>query len=92
MNRYKVLLENERKILTCVKKLIREVNGKKRHMNEKKNADENMNPNEKIIIDSWKSLSNKTKVFETIPLIFAVTDKENLTANDMIGILNLSYP
>jgi hypothetical protein len=91
MNRYKVLLENERKILTCVKKLIREVNGKKRHMNEKKNADENMNPNEKIIIDSWKSLSNKTKVFETIPLIFAVTDKENLTANDMIGILNKNY-
>jgi len=91
MNRYKVLLENERKILTCIKKLIREVNGKKRHMNEKKNADENMSPNEKIIRDSWKSLKNKTKVFETIPLMFAVTDKENLTSNDMISILNKNY-
>jgi hypothetical protein len=91
MNRYKVLVENERKILTSVNRLMREVNGKKIPMKEAPDVSKEMNPNEKIIIDSWKSLSNKTKVFETIPLIFAVTDKEDLTANDIINILNKNY-
>lgn len=91
MNRYKLLVENERLILTSIKRLIRGVNGKRRHVNETPDTDEKMNPNEKIIRDSWKSLSNKTKVFETIPLIFAVTDKKDLTANDMISILNKNY-
>ena len=91
MNRYKLLVENERRILNSVKKLIREVNGKKIPMKEAPDVSKEMNTNEKTIIDSWKSLSNKTKVFETIPLIFAVTDKENLTAKDMIGILNKNY-
>lgn len=91
MNRYKLLVENERRILNSVKKLIREVNGKKIPMKEAPDVSKEMSTNEKIIIDSWKSLSNKTKVFETIPLIFAVTDKENLTAKDMIGILNKNY-
>ncbi len=81
------LLERADKIIDSVNVTI----GKKKYINEAPKADEKMNPNEKIIRDSWKSLSNKTKVFETIPLIFAVTDKENLTANDMISILNKNY-
>jgi hypothetical protein len=50
-----------------------------------------MNANEKFIEQSWKSLSNKTKVFESIPLIYAVSDKEDLSADEIISILNKPY-
>jgi hypothetical protein len=50
-----------------------------------------MNANERFIEQSWKSLSNKTKVFETIPLIYAVSKKDDLTADDMIDLLNQSF-
>ena len=50
-----------------------------------------MTAKEKFIEQSWKSLANKTKVFETIPLIYAVSKKSDLTADDMIGILNKPF-
>lgn len=87
-------MHSKLKLLERANKIIHSVNvtiGNRKPINEAPKADDKMSPNEKIIRDSWKSLSNKTKVFETIPLIFAVTDKENLTANDMINILNKNY-
>jgi hypothetical protein len=50
-----------------------------------------MTANERFIEQSWKSLSNKTKVFETIPLIYAVSDSNDLTADDMITLLNQPF-
>lgn len=50
-----------------------------------------MNANERFIGQSWKDLSNRTKVFETIPLIYAVSEKDDLTADDMITILNKPF-
>jgi hypothetical protein len=50
-----------------------------------------MTANERFIEQSWKSLSNKTKVFETIPLIYAVSKTDDLTADDMITLLNQPF-
>ena len=50
-----------------------------------------MTKNEKIVLDSWKSLSNKTKVFETIPLLFAISPKPKLGADEMIDLLNRNF-
>lgn len=47
--------------------------------------------NQKFIMDSWKSLKNKTKVFETIPLIYALYPEDDLTAKQMIDVLNVRY-
>lgn len=50
-----------------------------------------MNANERFIEQSWKSLSNKTNVFETIPLLYAVSKKNDLTADDMIELLSKPF-
>lgn len=47
--------------------------------------------NEQLVIDSWKGLKNKTKVFETIPLIYALYKQDDLTAKDMIDVLKINY-
>lgn len=51
----------------------------------------NMTENEKFVVDSWNSLKNRTKVFETIPLIYALHPDEDVTAEEMISVLNTSY-
>jgi hypothetical protein len=79
-------MRNTKEILQRRKQIIRSVNNILKEASTPK-----MNANEKYIEQSWKSLSNKTKVFETIPLIYAVSDKDNLTADDMILLLNKPY-
>jgi hypothetical protein len=73
------ILKRRSQIINSVNKILKEASSPK------------MNANEKYIEQSWKSLSNKTKVFETIPLIYAVSDKDDLTADDMILLLNKPY-
>lgn len=54
-------------------------------------AKKTVTKNEKLVLDSWKSLSNKTKVFETIPLLFAISSKPQLKADEMIALLNRNF-
>jgi hypothetical protein len=82
---------NEKNILERANKIIKSVN---KILRENKSINEEpvkMNANEKFIEQSWKSLKNKTKVFETIPLIYAVSDKDDLSADEMIVLLNKPY-
>lgn len=73
MNRYNRLLENSNAILS-------EVNKIKSSLNEKKSKSD-------IVLEDWKALKNKTKVFETIPLIYAVSSDDDLSLDDMVGLL-----
>jgi len=79
-------MRNTKEILQRRKQIIRSVNRIIKEASEPK-----MTANEKFIEQSWKSLSNKTKVFETIPLIYAVSEKADLTADEMIAILNKPF-
>lgn len=85
MENFNRLLKNKKNIIQSVRKTLKESQLKEAPTNTK------MTANEKFIEQSWKSLPNKTKVFETIPLIFAVSEKNNLTAEDMISLLGKPY-
>ena len=85
MENFNSLLKNKRQIIKSVRKTLKET-----RINEAP-APVKMTANERFIEQSWKSLPNKTKVFETIPLIFAVSAKSDLTAEDMITILGQPY-
>ena len=76
----KNIFERSNKIIRSVNKILRE----NKSINEEPAK---MNANEKFIEQSWKSLTNKTKVFETIPLIYAVSEKDDLSAEEIIAIL-----
>lgn len=80
----KNIFERSNKIIRSVNKILRE----NKSINEEPAK---MNANEKFIEQSWKSLTNKTKVFETIPLIYAVSEKDDLSAEEIIAILNKKY-
>ena len=84
MSRYESLRENERKVLQRTRKFLVEAPRVKK---------EPPTENEQLVLDSWKNLKNKTKVFETIPLIYALYQKpdEYVTAQDMIDVLNISH-
>lgn len=102
MTRCESIRKNEQVILERVKKFLHE-NGRhssftteiSKKINEKNAVKQevNMTKNEKFVIESWKSLKNRTKVFETIPLIYALYPKpgEYVTAQDMIDVLNTGY-
>ena len=85
MENFNRLLKNKKNIIRLVRKTLKESQLKEAPTTVK------MTANEKFIEQSWKSLPNKTKVFETIPLIFAVSEKNNLTAEDMITLLGKPY-
>ena len=80
MKSRKHILERRKQIINSVNIILKEASDESK-----------MTANEKFIEQSWKSLANKTKVFETIPLIYAVSEKDDLTADDMISILNKAY-
>lgn len=46
---------------------------------------------QQFVIDSWKSLSNRTAIFETIPLVYALFDENELTPQMMISVLNRKF-
>ena len=85
MENFNSLLKNKRRIIKSVRKTLKET-----RISEAP-APVKMSANERFIEQSWKNLANKTKVFETIPLIFAVSSKSVLTAEDMITLLDKPY-
>ena len=62
-----------------------------RLLSEKEKKSETLTKGQKIVMESWKSLKNKTKVFETIPLVYALSDKQELSANDFMSLLDKNY-
>ncbi len=85
MENFNSLLKNKRRIIKSVRKTLNET-----RISEAP-APVKMSANERFIEQSWKNLPNKTKVFETIPLLFAVSPKSDLTAEDMITLLGQPY-
>jgi hypothetical protein len=92
-------MANNKNILGRAGKIIRSVNKilkESKSINEKESQPK-LSKNEKFIVDSWNQLAGpsaksfKTKVFESIPLIYAVSKKSDPSASDMITILNKNY-
>ncbi len=92
MRNRKKILERSNKIIRSVNNLIRE----SKSINEKETQPK-LTKNEKLVVNSWTELAGpssksfKTKVFESIPLIYAVSKKSDPNASDMISILNKNY-
>lgn len=92
-------MKDRKKILERSSRIIRSVNDilkESKRINEKESTPK-LSKNEKFIVDSWNQLAGpasksfKTKVFESIPLIYAVSKKSDPTATDMISLLNKNY-
>lgn len=81
----KKMKSKEQRILSEVRHLLSEKDTTKSKSNDK------LTKGQKIVIDSWNALKNKTKVFETIPLIYALSDKKELSLNDMMTLLKKNY-
>jgi hypothetical protein len=47
--------------------------------------------NEQFVLDSWNGLKNKTKVFETIPIVYALYKHDDLSASEIIDVLRQPY-
>lgn len=82
MTRYEKLLENQEQILEMATTFLKEAPKIKKETPTK---------NEQFVLDNWKGLKNKTKVFETIPLIYALYKQDDLTAKEMITVLKTNY-
>lgn len=86
------ILERSDKIIRSVNKILKEV----KTINEKETQPK-LSKNEKFVINSWSQLAGpssksfKTKVFESIPLMYAVSKKSDPNAGDMINLLNKNY-
>ena len=89
MDRYKKLQTNKDTIL---KKCEETLKTGKRLISEAPRK-EKIPPtkNEQFVLDSWNSLKNKTKVFETIPIVYAFYKHDDLSASEIIKVLTQPY-
>ena len=93
MKNRKSTLERSDKIIRSINSIIKE----SKVIKEKETTKPKLSSNEKFVIDSWNQLSGpssksfKTKVFESIPLLYAVSKKSNPNASDLITLLSKNY-